>query len=155
MTTTVPVQGSDTDKGGDLPSVEGAEFGESADEGEGGNGANAGDISEEEELVLPEDVGLNEVVYLPVEVIQFLREELDVFVEAWEKRVEGALEAKGLGGSHVDELLSASEEGLEMGSLRVWEGAGIGSEGEGEAGRWCGRRWHRSWRAYRWSERSP
>ena len=63
-----------------------------------------------------------------------MREELDVFVEAWEKRVEGALEAKGLGGSHVDELLSASEEGLEMGSLRVWEGAGIGSEGEGEAG---------------------
>ena len=31
MTTTVPVQGSDTDKGGDLPAVEGAEFGESAD----------------------------------------------------------------------------------------------------------------------------
>ena len=31
MTTTVPVQGSDTDKGGDLPTVEGAEFGESAD----------------------------------------------------------------------------------------------------------------------------
>ena len=134
MTTTVPVQGSDTDKGGDLPAVEGAEFGESADEGEGGNGAHAGDISEEEELVLPEDVGVNEVVYLAVEVIQFLREELDVFVEAWEKRVEGALEAKGLGGSHVDELLSASEEGLEMGSLGVWEGAGIGSEGESEAG---------------------
>ena len=59
MATTVPVQGSDTDKGGDLPSVEGAEFGECADEGEGGNG-DAGDISEEEELVLPEDVGLNE-----------------------------------------------------------------------------------------------
>ena len=55
-----------------------------------------------------------------------MREELDVFVEAWEKRVEGALEAKGLGGSHVDELLSASEEGLEMGSLGVWEGAGVG-----------------------------
>ena len=51
-------------------------------EGEGGNGAHAGDISEEEELVLPEDVGVNEVVYLAVEVIQFLREELDVFVEA-------------------------------------------------------------------------
>ena len=63
-----------------------------------------------------------------------MREELDVFVEAWEKRVEGALEAKGLGSSHVDELLSASEEGLEMGSLGVWEGAGIGSEGESEAG---------------------
>ena len=63
-----------------------------------------------------------------------MREELDVFVEAWEKRVEGALEAKGLGGSHVDELLSASEEGLEMGSLGVWEGAGIGSESESEAG---------------------
>ena len=31
MTTTVPVQGSDTDKGGDLPAVEGAEFGESTD----------------------------------------------------------------------------------------------------------------------------
>ena len=134
MTTTVPVQGSDTDKGGDLPTVEGAEFGESADEGEGGNGAHAGDISEEEELVLPEDVGVNEVVYLAVEVIQFLREELYVFVEAWEKRVEGALEAKGLGGSHVDELLSVSEEGLEMGSLGVWEGAGVGSEGESEAG---------------------
>ncbi len=134
MTTTVPVQGSDTDKGGDLPAVEGAEFGESADEGEGGNGAQAGDISEEEELVLPEDVGVNEVVYLAVEVIQFLREELDVFVEAWEKRVEGALEAKGLGGSHVDELLSAGEGGLEMGSLRVWERACVGSEGEGEAG---------------------
>ena len=57
-----------------------------------------------------------------------------MFVEAWEKRVEGALEAKGLGSSHVDELLSASEEGLEMGSLGVWEGAGVGSEGEGEAG---------------------
>ena len=48
MTTTVPVQGSDTEKGGDLPTVEGAEFGECADEGEGGNGAHAGDISEEE-----------------------------------------------------------------------------------------------------------
>ena len=47
-----------------------------------------------------------------------------MFVEAWEKRVEGALEAKGLGGSHVDELLSASEEGLEMGSLGVWRGRG-------------------------------
>ena len=47
-----------------------------------------------------------------------------MFVEAWEKRVEGVLEAKGLGGSHVDELLSASEEGLEMGSLRVWGGDG-------------------------------
>ena len=33
--------------------VEGAEFGECTDEGEGGNGAQAGDISEEEELVLP------------------------------------------------------------------------------------------------------
>ena len=56
-------KGADTDKGGDLPTVEGAEFGECADEGEGGNGAQ-GDISEEEELVLPEDVGVNEVVYL-------------------------------------------------------------------------------------------
>ena len=73
-------------------------------------------------------------VYLAVQVIQLLGEELDVFVEAWEKRVEGALEAKVLGGSHVDELLSAGEEGLEMGSLGVWEGAGIESEGEGEAG---------------------
>ena len=59
MATTVTVQGSDTDKGGDLPTVEGAEFGESADEGEGGNGVLAGDISEEEELVLPEDVRVN------------------------------------------------------------------------------------------------
>ena len=48
MSTTVPVQGSDTDKGGDLPAIEGAEFGECTDEGEGGNGADAGDISEEE-----------------------------------------------------------------------------------------------------------
>ena len=35
------------DKGGDLPTVEGAEFGEIYDEGERGNGAHAGDISEE------------------------------------------------------------------------------------------------------------
>ena len=80
MSTTVPVQGSDTDKGSDLPTVDGAEFGECTDEGEGENGAQAGGISEEEELVLPEDVGLNEVVYLAVEVLDLLREELDVFV---------------------------------------------------------------------------
>lgn len=134
MSTTVPVQGSDTDKGGDLPTVEGAEFGEGADEGEGGYWAHTGDISEEVELVLPEDVGLNEVVYLPIQVIQFLGEELDVFVEAGKKRVDGALEAKGLGGSHVDELLSASQEGLEVGGLRVWEWAGVRPDGEGEAG---------------------
>ena len=40
---------------------------------------------------------------------------------------------RGLGGS-VDELPSASEEGLEMGCLRVWERAGLGPEGEGEEG---------------------
>ena len=63
-----------------------------------------------------------------------MREEVDVFMEAGKKRIEGTLEAKGLGSSHVDELLSAGEEGLEMGSLRVWEGACVGSEGKSEAG---------------------
>ena len=134
MRATVPVQGSDAHKGGDLLTVEGAEFRESADEGKGGYGANAGDIPEEVELALPEGVGVNEVVYLSVEVVEFLGEEVDVFVEAGKKRIEGTLEAKGLGGFHVDELPSASEEGLEMGSLRVWERAGLGPEGEGEEG---------------------
>ncbi len=134
MSATVPVQGSDAHKGGDLLTVEGAEFRESADEGEGGYGANARDIPEEVELTLPEGVGVNEVVYLSVEVVELLGEEEDVFVEAGKKRIEGTIEAKGLGGFHVDELPSASEEGLEMGCLRVWERAGLGPEGEGEEG---------------------
>ena len=134
MSATISVQGSDADKGGDLLTVEGTEFGKGAYEGEGGHGAYTGDIHEEVELALPEGVGVNEVVNLLVQVIEFLGEEVDVFVEAGKKRIEGTIEAQGLGGSHVDELLSAGEEGLEMGSLRVWEGAGVGSEGEGEAG---------------------
>ena len=134
MSATISVQGSDAHKGGDLLTVEGTEFGKGAYEGEGGHGAYTGDIHEEVELALPEGVGVNEVVNLAVQVIEFLGEEVDVFVEAGKKRIEGTIEAQGLGGSHVDELLSAGEEGLEMGSLRVWEGACLGSEGEGEAG---------------------
>ena len=62
-----------------------------------------GDIHEEVELALPEGVGVNEVVYLAVQVIEFLGEE-HVFMEAGKKRIEGTIEAKGLGSSHVDEL---------------------------------------------------
>ena len=134
MNATIPVQRSDTDKGGDLPAVKGAEFGESADEGEGGYGAYTRDILEEVVLGLPEGVGVNEVVYFSVQVEQFLGEELDVLMEPGEKGFEGPLDAKGLGGSHVDKLLSTGEEGLEMGGLRVWEGTSIGSEGKGKAG---------------------
>ena len=134
MSATVSVQGSDAHKGGDLLTVEGTEFGKGAYEGEGGYGAYTGDIHEEVELALPEGVGVNEVVNLLVQVIEFLGEEVDVFMEAGKKRIEGTIEAKGLGGFHVDELPSASEEGLEMGCLRVWERAGVGPEGEGEAG---------------------
>ena len=75
LTTTVPVQGSEPT----AICLRFREPGESADD-EGGNGAHAGDISEEEELVLPEDVE-----NLAVD-IQFLREELDVFVLGEEGR---------------------------------------------------------------------
>ena len=47
-----------------------------------------------------------------------------MFTEAAKKWIEGTIEAKGLGGLLVDELPSASEEGLEMGCLRVWRDIG-------------------------------
>ena len=156
MSATVSVQGSDAHKGGDLLTVEGTEFGKGA----------STRVKEDTEPIPGTSMRR---LSLPFQrELELMRSSISLSrsSSSWERKwmclwrlgrrgSRARLRRRDSAAFHVDELPSASEEGLEMGCLRVWERAGVGPEGKGEAGDGVGIDWHRSWPVYRWSERSP
>ena len=106
-------------KGGYLPSIEASQFGKSAHQGERGDLAHAGNVPEQLHLCIPAFAALDQIVYLRVEVLEFLPQELDVSVKPRVDRLEGALETIGLCGPHGDELPSTGHKSLEVFGLSV------------------------------------
>ena len=82
--TAVPVEGGDADQGGDLPSVEAAEFGQVGDQGAGGGLADAGHALEQVLGLAPGRGAPDGGVDLGLEIGQFALERLEQPVDALE-----------------------------------------------------------------------
>ena len=133
--TAVPVEGGDADQGGDLPSVEAAEFGQVGDQGAGGGLADAGHALEQVLGLAPGRAAPDGGVDLGLEIGQFALERLEQPVDALEGAPAGqAGAAVALGGHHLDDLAPAGDQLCERAGLFVGHRPGRRRDRFGEMG---------------------
>ena len=115
----VPAERGYTHQGGDLPTVEGTEFGEASQQRERQGRADAWHAAQEIFPLAPQRALLQAVIEVSVEVGQLLFQDGEHPVDALLDYGQRSLSALLLGDLHVDDLPPTGNEGLQLSLIHI------------------------------------